>query len=217
MEQPPPRELARGPGHHGELVLRVAADGHHEVVSDGMFLMDTRDGRSERGLVELGLAAATAHDRVLVGGLGVGWSLGAALRAEVARVEVAELEPAVVELVRRATGTRTGADLDDPRVVLHLDDVAAVLADDEGWDAICLDVDNGPDWTLGPDNDRLYEDAGIARAVAHLRPGGALAVWGARPVPWFTARLRAHLDAVEVHRWSVPRGEPDVVWVGRRR
>ena len=209
-------------GVFGELVLREAPDGHHEIVSNGVFLMDTRDGRSERGLVDEALAVADGDQlHVLVAGLGVGFTLGAALASDrVGRVTVVELEPSVVELVRSATGERTGADLDDPRVTLVVGDVVEVLtsaggdgAEVDTVDVLCLDVDNGPGWTLGEDNDRLYTDEGIALAADVLAPGGVLSVWSASEDALYAARLRQRFARVATHRWEVPRGAPDIVWV----
>lgn len=208
---------ARHRGAFGELVLRQAPDGHHEVVSNGVFLMDTRDGRSERGLVEHGIDAAGADGlHVLVAGLGVGFSLGAALASSrVARATVVEVEPAVVALVREATGARTGADLDDPRVELVVGDLHDVLrrGDVPPVDVLCLDVDNGPGWTVGRANARLYDEAGLVLLAGALGPGGVLAVWSAHDDPAFVARLRSLFVRVTTHAWDVARGEPDVVWV----
>lgn len=208
---------SRHPGAFGELVLRRAADGHHEVISNGVFLMDTRDGRSERGLVDLAVAAVAGdHLHVVVGGLGVGFSLGAALASpRVGRVTVVEVEPAVVGLVRDATGATTGADVDDPRVTVVLGDVHDVLVDGLAHpvDVLCLDVDNGPGWTLGERNDRLYDDDGLAVLRDTLAPGGALAVWSAHDDPAFVARLTRVVGPVTTHTWQVPRGAPDVVWI----
>lgn len=189
----------------GELVLR--RDGaHHEIVSNGMFLMDTRDGRSERELVRA--AVRGPGERVLIGGLGVGFSLAEALLLDPAAVTVVEIEPAVVRWNREHLGT---AALDDPRVTVVVDDLAAVLGHGS-WDALCLDVDNGPEWTVTDRNADLYSDAGLDRIAARLAPGGTLAVWSASAAPAFEARLRTRFGHVERREIAVPRGEPDLVW-----
>jgi spermidine synthase len=191
----------------GELVLRRDGE-HHEIVSNGMFLMDTRDGRSERQLVRSALRAPGA--RVLIGGLGVGFSLAEALTLDVAAVTVVEIEPAVVRWNREHLDTA----LDDPRVTIAVADLAAFLAaDGPAYDAICLDVDNGPEWTVTVDNASLYGEPGLSAVDRRLAPGGTLAVWSANGAPAFEARLRSRYRTVEVVRIPVPRGEPDVVYV----
>lgn len=197
----------------GELVLRRDGE-HHEIVSNGVFLMDTRDGRSERELVRAALRSAPAGSRVLIGGLGVGFSLAEALRSpNVGRVTVVEIEPAVVRWNR----THFGGHLDDPRVTVVVEDLGTWLpAGDDEHDAICLDVDNGPEWTVTDANAALYGDRGLDAVDLRLAPGGALAVWSASAAPAFESRLRRRYSSVDVVEIAVPRGEPDVVYVARR-
>jgi len=195
----------------GELVLRRDGE-HHEIVSNGTFLMDTRDGRSERELVRAAVRGAGA--RVLIGGLGVGFSLDEALTLDPAAVTVVEIEPAVVRWNRDHLGR--AALLDDPRVSVVVEDLSAFLATDRGsYDAICLDVDNGPEWTVTVDNAALYGDQGLSAVDRRLAPGGRLAVWSAHRAPAFEARLRERYRIVEGREFPVPRGEPDVVWAAR--
>jgi spermidine synthase len=196
----------------GELVLRRDGE-HHEIVSNGMFLMDTRDGRSERELVRA--AVRRPGTRVLIGGLGVGFSLAEALALQAAAVTVVEIEPAVVRWNREHLGTTA---LDDPRVELATTDLAAFLAaGTEQYDAICLDVDNGPEWTVTVDNAALYGDAGLSAVDRRLVPGGILAVWSANRAPAFEARLRARYADVRTIEVPVPRGEPDLVYLATAR
>jgi spermidine synthase len=193
----------------GELVLRRDGE-HHEIVSNGTFLMDTRDGRSERELVRA--AVRGAGGRVLIGGLGVGFSLAEALTLDAVAVTVVEIEPAVVRWNREHLGR--AALLDDPRVTVAVDDLAAFLASDRGsYDAICLDVDNGPEWTVTVDNAALYGDQGLSEVDRRLAAGGRLAVWSAHRSADFERRLHARYRAVETLEIPVARGEPDVVWV----
>ncbi|MFL6129988.1 MAG: hypothetical protein ACJ73E_13105 [Mycobacteriales bacterium] len=196
----------------GELVLRRDGE-HHEIVSNGVFLMDTRGGRSERELVRAALRTAPAGARVLIGGLGVGFSLAEALRSPaVAAVTVLEIEPAVVRWNR----TLFGADLVDPRVTVVVDDLRAWLrAGADRYDAVCLDVDNGPEWTVTDANGALYGGAGLDALDGRLAPGGTLAVWSANGTPVFEQRLRRRYRTVEVIEIPVARGEPDVVYVAR--
>jgi spermidine synthase len=201
----------------GELVLRRDGE-HHEIVSNGVFLMDTRDGRSERELVRAALrtapGSAPAGSRLLIGGLGVGFSLAEALRSPgVARVTVVEIEPAVVRWNR----THFGGQLDDPRVTVVVEDLNAwLLAGDDEYDAVCLDVDNGPEWTVTSSNAALYGDRGLDAVDRRLAPGGALAVWSAGAAPAFEARLRRRYASVDVIEIPVPRGEPDLIYRARR-
>ncbi len=214
----------RSRGRAGEIVLRERA-GEYEIISNGMFLMDTRNGRSERRLVRWALQAGvqtrcdrepTAPRRLLLGGLGVGWSLAEALATtEVAEVVVVEWEPAIIAFNRAATGERTGGRVDDPRVRCILDDLVAWLRrPGEGeFDAICLDVDNGPDWTVAPGNAWLYGEAGLRALQARLAPGGVLGVWAAAPSPTFEVALAQHFTTVRRREVPVPRGVPDVVYL----
>ena len=191
----------------GELVLR--RDGaHHEIVSNGVFLMDTRDGRSERELVRAAVGGPGA--RVLIGGLGVGFSLAEALALDAAAVTVVEIEPAVVRWNLEHLGP---AALADRRVTVAVADLVGWLrAGDDVFDAICLDVDNGPEWTVTEANAALYGDAGLDAVDRRLAPGGTLAVWSANAAPAFEARLRSRYRTVRVIAVPVPRGEPDLVY-----
>jgi spermidine synthase len=210
------QEIERVQGVNGELVLRRRGD-RHEIVANGVFLMDTSDGRSERLLVTAAAERMPARGRLLLGGLGVGFSLAAALAdPRVREVHVVEVEPAVVRWNRGPLAARHGDALADPRVRVHVADVAAVLAaaEDAEFDAVCLDVDNGPDWVVVPENARLYTPPGVAAALRVLAPGGVLAVWSASRADALAAHLRERLDDVEVLEVPVPRGEPDVVVLG---
>lgn len=208
----------------GELVLRRAGD-HHEIIHNGVFLMDTRAGASERLLVSAALqACGAAAASVVIGGLGVGFSLVEALAdARVRAVTVVEVEPAVIGWHRPggplATWSR-GA-LADPRTRVVRADVAAWLARDRGvYDAVCLDVDNGPEWTVTRANQELYGDAGLDALARRLTPTGALTVWSAMHAPRFQERLHRRFASVEVREVpSATRGGPDVVYVaaGPRR
>jgi spermidine synthase len=205
--------IDRRDGMNGELVLRRAGT-DHEVIANGTFLMDTRDGRSERALVREAVAGLRGA-RVLLGGLGVGFSLDEALRApEVADVVVCELEPAVVEWARTHLRPHGGAGLEDPRVRVVVADLADVLETLEPpFDAICLDVDNGPGWLVHERNRRLYADAGLRSLRRLLRPDGRLTVWAAAADAAFEARLRDCFAAVRAVEIPVRRGPDDVVYV----
>ena len=130
--------------------------------------------------------------RCLVGGLGMGFTARAALDrlAPRDRLVVAELVPAVVEWCRGPLADLAGDVLSDPRLSVEQDDVGAVLRRGEAaYDAVMLDVDNGPEGLTRPANDALYGDAGLRTIARALRPGGVLTVWSVAPAPRFTARL----------------------------
>ncbi len=200
----------------GELVLR--RDGaHYEIVSNGVFLMDTRNGDSERELVRAAVAPHQGPVRLLLGGLGVGFSLAEALRApNVGAVTVVEIEPAVVGWHASHLAAFSAGGLAEPRVTVAVADLAGWLAAGaDRYDAICLDVDNGPEWTVTPRNAALYGEAGLAALDRRLAPGGTLAVWSAAAAPVFERRLRDRYAEVQVRAVPVPRGEPDVIYLAR--
>jgi spermidine synthase len=182
---------------------------------DGHELMSTRVHGSESALAELACARLPPAGRrrtrrVLIGGLGLGFTLVAALKAlpENAEVVVAEVFPCVVEWHRRHLQA-LGVPLDDPRLRVHVGDVGGLL--DAGpagrYDAVLLDTDNGPAATCLAANASLYDDAGIERIRRSLGPGGILAVWSAHPDARFEKRLRRHGFAVATETVRGHRGK----------
>ncbi|RCV47780.1 spermidine synthase [Marinitenerispora sediminis] len=201
----------------GELVLRRAGS-HWEVVSNGVFLMDTRDGASEREMVRAALAGVAVGRRdaaVLIGGLGVGFSAREALDdPRVARVRVVELEPRVVEWHSGPLAPVAGRLAEDPRCQIDCADVVDWLAATaETFDAVCLDVDNGPDWTVVEGNGRLYLPEALGHIRRVLRPGGAVAFWSAMPAPGFADLLARRFGRVRTVEVPARRGGPDVVYL----
>lgn len=215
---PAPVVVDRAQGINGELVLRRVG-GHYEIISNGTFLMDTRNGESERLLIDAALAGRTTAARVLIGGLGVGFSLAQAAGRPTREITVVELEPAVIGWHSTHLRPFSAGALDDPRVRIECADLAAWLRDAPGredrYDAICLDTDNGPDWTVTEANTRLYDDEGLRRIRRMLTPGGVLAVWSAGASQAYEDRLSRTFPSVDVHRVTVPRGEPDVIYLAR--
>lgn len=198
----------------GELVLR--RDGEHfEVISNGTFLMDTRNGESERLLVSAAVATHGRARSLLIGGLGVGFSLLEALCDEqVAAVTIVEIEPTILQWHQTHLASLTAAALSDSRTTVVIADLIEHLrVTTTSYDVICLDVDNGPDWTVTADNRSLYDDAGTALLSSRLGTGGVLAVWSAAASPAYEAILRQYFERLAVHTVEVPRGEPDVVIV----
>jgi spermidine synthase len=230
--------LARVETPRGELVLRKAGE-HFEVISNGVFLMDTRNGESERLLVRAALTRlqsnvalpseiepkrpkshrqchiASPAWRVLIGGLGVGFSWGEALADErVARVTVVEIEPTIVDWHERHLRHLTGEARGDNRTEIVIADIADLLQSSSAqYDAICLDIDNGPDWTVSEANTELYGDTGVALLARRLNPDGVLTVWSAAGSATYVEVLGRHFGNVEVIEVPVARGAPDVVFV----
>jgi spermidine synthase len=159
---------------------------------------------------------------MLVGGLGMGFTLRAALAQlpQDARVVVAELVPAVVEWARGPLADLHGGTLDDPRVDIHLGDVGALIRSKKAaYDAILLDVDNGPDGLTRASNDNLYSHDGLRAAKTALRPNGVLALWSSAPDRAFTRRLREvgfATDEVSV-RANGKNGARHVLWMATKR
>ncbi|WP_425463291.1 spermidine synthase [Methylobacterium terricola] len=217
-------ELDTGPipGRSGCLRL-VRRDDEFLIAVDGTELMGSHRSGSERELATLACAALRDHSapRVLIGGLGMGFTLRAALGAlgPRARVVVAELVPAVVAWARGPLAHVFGDCLDDQRVEIREGDVNRVIqSGPEAWDAILLDVDNGPRGLVSRGNDRLYDAWGLKRARWTLRPGGVLAVWSGCPDRKFKARLQHTGFSVAEHRIRAERRgrTPHVVWIATR-
>ena len=186
----------------GTLVLQERA-GELVIRAGGWVLMSSRAHGSEEALAErVCTQIAGARPRVLIGGLGLGYTLRAALDClpAVASVTVAEVVPAVVDWNRGPVSGLAGRPLDDPRVTVATADVGAVIAEAPvaSIDAVLLDVDNGPTALPRPANAHLYEATGLAAVRAALRPGGVLGVWSAAPDDRFAARLRRGGFTVEV-------------------
>ncbi|MFC9129735.1 spermidine synthase [Streptomyces sp. NPDC057099] len=216
-----PDVLDRREGPHGEVVLRRHGD-RLEIIANGCFLMDTSDGRSERRLVDAALDALAGRSRpdVLIGGLGVGFSLAhAAADPRWGEIAVVEREHAIVEWHLDGPLSAFSAEaLADPRAkIVESDLVTYVNETSDTFDALCLDIDNGPGWTVTEGNGNLYSDAGLASCARVLRPGGVLAVWSAQPSPEFEETLRnAGFQRVRTEEIPVARGVPDVVHLGIR-
>ena len=203
----------------GELVLSRRGE-EYAIRVAGIELMSSRDHSSEDELGRAAVARLEATSpRVLIGGLGMGFTLRAALAAlpRDAGVVVAELVPAVVAWARGPMAEIFAGSLDDPRVRIHEGDVGeAIHAGKSAYDAILLDVDNGPDGLTRKSNDWLYDFAGLRAARNALRPGGVLAVWSSGPDPAFTRRLKDSgfaVEAVNTRANGKRGGARHVVWL----
>lgn len=170
-------ELARAVSPRGELVLRRRDDGALELRVNGVFVMDDRETSSEELLASAALEAVRRPDRVLVGGLGLGYTVRALLAdSRLGSVIVAEIEPDLVGWMRSGLVPSV---LDDPRVEVVVGDVRAVVGNlpDASVDAVLLDVDNGPDFLVYNENSAIYTSSFLTTCRAKLRDGGVLTVW----------------------------------------
>lgn len=209
----------------GELRLYQRGDEHSIAIAGEGELMSSRVFGSEEALAELGCTPVASRDRarVLVGGLGMGYTLAASLRhlGPDAEVVVAELVPAVVRWNRAYLGGYAGYPLEDPRVTVREGDIARILKRErDSFDAILLDVDNGPEGLTHRENDWLYSNAGLAAAYDCLRPGGVLAVWSAGPDRGFTERLRTigyEVAVYTVRAHAGRKGARHTIWVASRQ
>lgn len=220
-----PWEPIAGTTIDGGSELRLWRRGDEYAIRIGpQELMNSRVHGSEEALARHACdpIAARKAPRVLVGGLGMGYTLAAALRVlpEDARVDVVELAPAVIDWNRDLLGHLAGHPLRDPRVAVHARDVAALIATGAAtFDAILLDVDNGPAGLAREENDGLYSRDGLAAAWQALRPGGTLAVWSAGPDRAFQRRLRDAGFAVDtrfVRARGHGKGGWHALWVATR-
>jgi spermidine synthase len=192
--------------------------GHNE-------LMSTRRRFSEEQLAELTLERlGQERPHLLIGGYGMGFTLRAALAAcPQARITVAELVPEIIEWARGPMAELTAGCLDDPRVTLGMGDVLAWIDDaadrtTDPYDAILLDVDNGPDALVHEQNRRIYSFAGLRGAKAALAPGGVLAIWSAGRDPAFTRRLEKAgfaVEEIEIRARPNNEGPRHTIWFAR--
>jgi len=220
----PWEELASATIPDGNEPLRLKRrGGEFSIMLGSNELMNSRVSGSEEALATLSSARLVGRPTptILIGGLGMGFTLRAALAAlgPDARLEVAELVPEVVAWARGPMAELFAGSLDDPRVVIREADVADLIAAGRSvYDAILLDVDNGPDGLSRNANDRLYTTAGLAGARAALKPAGVLAVWSAHPDRAFTARLRRSGFRVEevATRARGKRGARHMIWMATR-
>lgn len=212
------------PGDGAEMRLYRRGD-EYSIRVGNYELMNSRLSSSEVALADAVAErlGGLAHAQILIGGLGMGYTAGAML-ARAARdssVVVAELVPAVVEWNRGPLAPLAGHPLSDPRLTIREGDVMDVIRSAQNaWDAILLDVDNGPAGLTSKTNDRLYNVTGLRAAATALRPGGILAIWSAAPDTAFTRRLQnASFSTEELRvRGRGNAGGPRYhIWIAKRR
>ncbi|WP_455218861.1 spermidine synthase [Kaarinaea lacus] len=216
-------DSAQVPGNGGELQLYQRGDELSIKIAGRGELMNSRVHGSEDALAEQSCARLvdSGHPRLLIGGLGMGFTVAAALRhlGDQAEVLVAELVPAVVAWNRGPIGKHAGYPLQDPRVTVREGDVARFIKSErQAYDAILLDVDNGPEGLTRKENDWLYSINGLSEAYAALRTHGVLAVWSAGPDQQFLKRLRKVGFTVEEVRVRAhgSKGARHFIWFATR-
>ncbi len=220
----PRRVLATAQVPGGAELQLVAHDRDFMIVMGGNELMTTRMHNSEEALAveTLQRLPGLKAPHLLIGGYGMGYTLRAALAAlgPKGQITVAELMPEVLDWARGPMADLTGESLSDPRVAVRLGDVAeAILLAPEPYDAILLDVDNGPDGLVRPDNNRLYTRAGLEAARAALTPGGLLTIWSAAADPAFTRRLekaRFDVEVLTIRARPNGKGPRHTLWFARK-
>jgi len=212
------------PGEGGE--LRLYRRGEEFSIKAGYTeLMNSRVHGSEDALAELACQrlANRPKPRLLIGGLGMGFTLAAALKqlGPMAEVVVAELVPAVVEWNHGPLAALAGNPLADPRVTVHEGDVAQLMAMQRmGFDAILLDVDNGPEGLTRKENNQLYNPAGLATAATALRKGGIFGVWSISPDQKFSKRLAKSgfkVEEIRVRARGRQGGGRHMIWFGTKQ
>ena len=212
--------LARGPGVLGEVVLRRRIGQNEqpivELIVNGVFLMDTAETSTEAMLAQAVLDRHPTPRRVLVGGLGLGVTVGALVAdARVEHVVVVEIEPLLVSWLRSGLVPTARQAIADPRVDVVLADIVDVLrrADDQSYEVILLDIDNGPGFLVHPDNAAVYERPALAEVARVLRRSGMLAVWSADPAPYLVATLDDVVGPVEEVVRTVSRDSRELCYV----
>ncbi|WP_421933251.1 MnmC family methyltransferase [Phenylobacterium sp.] len=206
------------PDGGGELKL-MRRGAEYSIMAGAIELMNSRLSGSEQALATLVCDRLGSKAHILIGGYGMGFTLRAALAVlgPAARVTVGELVPAVVDWARGPMAQLAAGCLEDPRVTVAIGDVGGLIAAARGaYDAILLDVDNGPEGLSRKANDRLYDRAGLAAARGALRPGGILAVWSSAPSAAFSQRLRRagfSVEEVKVRAGGGKRGARHVIWL----
>jgi spermidine synthase len=216
-------DTAEVPGDGADLRL-LQRGAEFSIRSGANELMNSRVHGSEEALAKIAIAniGEPTRPRILIGGLGMGFTLRAALRlvGPDAWIVVAELVPEVVAWNRSWLASVAGHGLADARVSIREDDVAGLIGSARSaYDAILLDVDNGPEALTRKANDRLYDLAGLGAAYAALRSRGVLAAWSAGPNRNFTRRLRNagfEVNEVRVRARGAHGGARQIIWIAAR-
>lgn len=216
-------DRAKVPGYEGEVIL-LKRGTEFSMRTAGTVLMNSRRHGSEDALAELTSSRIKRKHglRILIGGLGMGYTLAAVLKLSKpdTRITVSELIPAVVRWNRKQLGHLAGMPLDDPRVSVEEEDVVETISKRKSaWDAILLDVDNGPVGLTRETNDRLYGRSGLKTSFSALRPQGILSVWSSWVDKAFTHRLKQcgfQTEFVNVSAHKPRKGGRHTIWLARK-
>jgi len=214
--QPDIKILERCSTPRGEIQLQYR-NNNYEIISNGTFLMATYNGESERLMVKASLDCVHKPQKILIGGLGVGFSLSEALRSNrVEEVVVVEIEEKIIEWNNLYFAEYSDHALSDSRTrVVKADILKWMQETNEKFDVICLDIDNGPDWTVTEANNSLYKEAGLNTLLGLMNPEGVIAFWSANSSEAFALRLSEYFNEVEEYTVEVERGVPDVVYIAK--
>lgn len=191
----------------GSALTLYEREGAFMIRADGLELMTSEAVRSEEIFVGYGIEAATADPaRVLIGGLGLGFTLAEVCRQlPEAEITVAEISSAVARWLKGPARNENTHWLDEPRITLRVADVQDVMKDaGQAFDLVLLDVDNGPQALVHDGNADLYERDGLASVAVSLAPGGAAVFWSAIEAPWFEVRLKEYFSSVSTRRYALP-------------
>lgn len=202
---------------NGEIQLQKRGK-DYEIIFNGVFLMATYNGESEKLLVKAALDAAGFPEKILLAGLGAGFSLAEAVNdTRLTAITVVEIEAKIIEWNRTYLAPYSQHALADPRVtVINADFPAWLETATEKYDVICLDIDNGPDWLVLESNSRLYRDAGMHALLKRLNRSGALSFWSASRSDGLQAWLQKWFYRVTELAVPHQRGEPDYIYLAAR-
>lgn len=216
-------DQSRIPGQDNDVVLRKRGT-EFSIRTHETELMNSRVHGSEEALAQLACDRLIHKSglKILIGGLGMGYTLAAALEhsASDTLITVSELIPAVIKWNKKHLGHLAGQPLDDLRVTIKEEDVADTINRTQSeWDAILLDVDNGPEGLTQKANDRLYSKVGLKKTFMALKSGGILAVWSSKTDPAFTARLkqcRFNTRTIDVRARKTGKGSIHTIWLAQK-
>lgn len=212
-----PIVIERALTENGEIQLQKRGN-DYEIIFNGTFLMATYNGESEKLLVRWAIEAADSPKVVLIAGLGVGFSLAEAQNYEmIGKITVVEIEQKIIEWNRTYLSAFSEGALNQPKVdVVNEDFIQWMKNTQQKYDVICLDIDNGPDWVVIDDNDKLYGDAGIYSLLKLMNESGAISFWSAAKSDRFEEGLKKYFDGVYVKEVSHESGEPDYIYLANK-